>query len=150
MGRRLGGRYSREDREVARRSLEEVELPDLAERSFARLSGGQRQRVLIARALACEPDLLLLDEPTSNVDAMAEARLFELLAHLNERMTILMVSHDLAFVSRAVGNVICVNRRVVVHPTREITGRVIRDLYGTDMTLIDHQHHVHGAHCAHD
>ena len=111
-------------------------MDDFGRRPFASLSGGQRQRVLIARALCCQPDLLLLDEPTSNVDSLVEARLLDLLRELNRRMTILMVSHDLGFVSGFVESVICVNRRVVVHPTSEITGEVIRDIYGGEVRMV--------------
>ena len=83
--------------------------------------------MLIARALCCQPDLLVLDEPTSNVDSVVEARLLEVLRELNRRMTILMVSHDLGFVSGLVESVICVNRRVAVHPTSRLTGELISD-----------------------
>jgi zinc transport system ATP-binding protein len=94
--------------------------------------------VLIARALCSQPDLLLLDEPTSNVDSLAEARLLDLLRELNQRMTILMVSHDLGFVSGLVEHVICVNRRVVVHPTSQMTGAAINDLYGAEVRVVRH------------
>lgn len=127
--RRWGGPYSRADREAARTALAEVQLEDLSGRLFNALSGGQRQRVLIARALTCEPELLLLDEPTANVDVVVERTLYEILRDLSPRMTILMVSHDLGFVSDMVQRVICVNRRVVMHPTSDITGEVIQDIY---------------------
>ena len=73
--------------------------------------------MLVARAICGRPELLLLDEPTSNVDTLMGSRLWDLLRELNRRMTILMVTHDLGFVSNLVEKVICVNRRVVVHPT---------------------------------
>jgi len=138
--RRFGGPYSRSDRNAARRALEEVSLSDCADLPFASLSGGQRQRTLIARALACEPDLLLLDEPMAGIDAAIEKRLFELLRGLNGRMTIIMVSHDLSFVSSSVGSVICVNRTVAQHPTGEVTSEAIRGLYGSDVRIIRHDH----------
>ena len=140
LGRRLGGPYSKADREAAQVALEEVALAELAKRPFSALSGGQQQRVLIARALACEPDLLLLDEPTANIDALVETKLFEILQALNARMTILMASHDLGFVSSLADSVICVNRRVIIHPTSEITGEIIRDIYGGDLRLVRHDH----------
>ena len=138
--RHWGGRYSRADKDAADDALGEVDLSNLGTRPFDALSGGQRQRVLIARALACNPDFLLLDEPTASVDAVIESRFYEILRKLNRRMTILLVSHDLGFVSDLVSHVICVNRQVVIHPTREITGKVIQDIYGADLRLVRHDH----------
>jgi len=136
------GPYSREDKEAAGRALDEVGMSDQRHRPFAALSGGQRQRVLIARAIALEPGLLLLDEPAANLDVSVEKNLFELLHHLNERMTIVLVSHDIGFVSRHVGRVVCVNRRVVIHPTSELNGTLVRKLYGDGMRLIRHDQHI--------
>ncbi len=132
------GWYGEADRRAAAEALAEVGMEDFARRPYAVLSGGQRQRVLIARALCCRPELLLLDEPTANVDTAMEARLIEVLRELNKRMTIVIVSHDLGFVSSMVRRVICVNRRVVVHPTSEITGEVIRDIYDAEVLMVRH------------
>ena len=137
------GPYRKVDREAVWRALRQVDLYDDRHRPFADLSGGQRQRVLIARALAAEPELLLLDEPTANLDAPAENELYELLKRLNERLTVVMVTHDLGFVSRFVKTVICVKRCVVVHPTSEVTGEVIREMYGGDVCMIRHDQHRH-------
>jgi zinc transport system ATP-binding protein len=134
----LTGWRGRADRRAAADALKQVGMSDFGRRPFASLSGGQRQRVLIARALCCNPDLLLLDEPTSNVDTLIESQLLDLLRELNRRMTILMVSHDLGFVSQFVDRVICVNRRVVVHPTSEMTGDAIRDIYGGEVRRVRH------------
>ncbi len=136
--RGLTGWYGRADRHAALDALEQVGMKEFGRRPFGSLSGGERQRVLIARALCCGPDLLLLDEPTSNIDTMVEARLLELLGELNTRMAIVLVSHDLGFVSGLVERVICVNRRVVVHPTSKLTGDSIRDLYGSEVRMVRH------------
>ena len=96
--------------------------------------------MLIARALASSPDLLLFDEPTANVDTTAGEKLYEILDELNERMTILIVSHDIGFVNRHISSVVCVNQQVVVHPTSALAGQNIIDLYGNDMALIRHDH----------
>ena len=140
---RLGGHpwlgyYTREDRRQAQLALEEVGLGEMGGRTFADLSGGQRQRVLIARALASQPELLMLDEPTANLDPQAEQDFYKLLHRLNERLTVVMVSHDLNFVSSFVNTVVCVNRRVVVHPTAEVPTGMAGDLKGRDMRVILH------------
>ncbi len=143
MGRILPGmhfRYTSADRKAALETLEQLRLDHLATRLFSDLSGGQQQRVLIARALVTNPVILLLDEPTANVDAVAEAEFFSIIKKLNERMTIMMVSHDLGFVSEVVNRVVCINRKVVVHPTSEITGEIIQDIYGGDLRMIRHDH----------
>lgn len=148
LGPRIGP-YRRQDHAAARGALEEVGLEDLEGRPFAELSGGQRQRVLIARALAGEPRLLILDEPTANVDAAVESRLSTLLQNLNERMTILLITHDLGFVSEAVQHVVCVNRWVKVHPTEEVTPRMISSLYGGNVRMVRHDK-TEDAEAAHD
>lgn len=132
------GFFRKADREAAREALRKVELVGVRNRSFSDLSGGQRQRVLIARALVADPELLLLDEPTSNVDAAVETELYELLSILNQKMTVALVTHDLGFVSSYVKRVACVNRRVVVHATSEISGEMINDLYGCDVHMVRH------------
>jgi zinc transport system ATP-binding protein len=119
-------------------ALEQVGLYDLHKKAFSSISGGQRQRLFIARALACDPELLLLDEPTANLDVVMEGGLYELLHALNQRLTVVMVSHDLGFVSKVVKNVICVKRKVLMHPTCEITGEIINDIYGSPMRMVRH------------
>jgi zinc transport system ATP-binding protein len=146
---RLGGRlkigsFRRSDRVAALRALEAVGIPDLADRPFSILSSGQRQRVLIARALASEPELLLLDEPTANLDPSIQDELYELLHRLNESLTVIVVSHDVGFVSKYVQKVVCVNRQVVLHPASEVKGELVSMLYGDmEMRIVDHGHHSH-------
>ena len=133
------GGYRRHDRDIARRVMAEAEIEALAGRHVATLSGGQLQRLLVARALACEPRLLILDEPTANIDQRGESDIFDLLGRLNRRMTIIVVSHDVAFISRYVERVACLNRTLVCHRTAEIDGQVIRELYGGEVCMVAHQ-----------
>lgn len=136
----LPGKFSAEDRDLAYQALEEVEADYLAERQIGSLSGGQLQRVLLARALVGEPDILILDEPTANIDQRLESDIFDLLKQLNERLTILVVSHDIAFVSSYVTRVACINRTLVCHHTDAIDGQMIQQLYGEDVRMIAHGH----------
>jgi len=134
------GGWRRADRTAAHRALSEVEADDLARRQIGTLSGGQLQRVLLARALVSEPCILILDEPTANVDQRLEGDIFDLLEEFGQRMTILVVSHDVAFISSYVKRVACINRTLVCHRTDAIDGQVIQDLYGEAVRMVAHAH----------
>lgn len=121
--------FRRADREAALEALALTGTADLAKRPIRSLSGGQRQRVLIARALVGSPELLLLDEPTTGIDVHREKELLELLLELNHRLPIVMVSHDLTLVSEHLKTCAFVNRRLTVHPARELSLQKIEDLY---------------------
>ncbi len=146
-GRLTGGRvrrYSSEDKERAEIAIAEVGLSDRRASMFSTLSGGQRQRALIARALVSDPELLLLDEPTANLDVTMEEQLHELLRKLNERMAIVLVSHDVGFVSEYTTKVICVKKTVVLHPTSELSGDTLMEMYGEKIRMVRHDHDEHG------
>jgi ABC-type Mn2+/Zn2+ transport system ATPase subunit len=103
----VGGRVRR----LADRCLAQVGLADLADQAFWALSGGQKQRVLIARALAVEPEILLLDEPTAGIDPGAEAAIMEVIARLNRErgLSVVLVSHQLRLVRSLVASVVWVD-----------------------------------------
>ncbi len=117
--RRTWGGFTRAERRQALASLEQVALGPLAHRSFGTLSGGQRQRAMLAQALVCAPELLLLDEPTANVDPDVERQLYALLRDLNRRATIVVVSHNHSVVTAHASHVLCVNRGADIHPMSE-------------------------------
>lgn len=133
-------RISTDDSQAARLALEEVEAENIAKRQIGSLSGGQLQRVLLARALVSEPRILILDEPTANIDHRLEGEIFDLLRRLNERLTILVVSHDVAFITHYVKRVACVSSTLVCHQTDAVDGAVIQDLYGENVRMISHAH----------
>jgi zinc transport system ATP-binding protein len=134
------GFFSKEDKQLAAESMEAVEVLDLRKRSIGSLSGGQLQRALIARALTCNPEIMILDEPTANVDMKVEKDIFDLLKKLNEKITIIVVTHDIGFISQYIDRVACINRTLFCHPTSELTGETIENLYGTHVHMVHHHH----------
>ena len=136
----MAGGYSRRDRDIALEVMRALDLDDIAGRQVDSLSGGQMQRMLIARALACEPGILILDEPTANIDIRGEEDIFALLKKYQQHMTIIVVSHDIGFISAYVDRVGCLNRTLVCHETGAISGSTIEELYGAPVRMIDHAH----------
>lgn len=120
-----------ETRDRVLQALQDVGLEDRANDWFNRLSGGQKQRVLIARALVGEPEILLLDEPTSNVDIHAEEMILEVLERLRATMTVLLVTHYPKVAMRFLDRVYCVNQTVHIHPhTEKLDEDLMRHITG--------------------
>jgi len=104
-------------RESVAEALEKTGVADLASRQYRSLSGGQKRRTLVARALAASPRLIVLDEPTANMDAESEKRLYETLGAYKGTTTILIVTHDTEFVTSLTDRVLCLGngRKIVQH-----------------------------------
>jgi len=135
---------SRKDKKAVNHALAAVGMGSSHKRLVRELSGGQQQRVFIARALASEPELLILDEPTVGVDIESQEEFYDLLSQLRKEksLTLLMVSHDVDVVLNEVNKLICINKRLVYHgsPQRFIKGDYLEKLYGQKRSLILHGH----------
>lgn len=137
----VGRRVKRQHLKMADEAIEKVGLSDLKRRPIGRLSGGQRQRAFIARALACRPELLILDEPTTGVDPTTSLNLYSLLRELNSRgVTIMLVSHDIGVTATYVDKIVCLNRSLVAHgrPEEAITHHNLAAMYGCDVAYLHH------------
>jgi manganese/zinc/iron transport system ATP- binding protein len=135
----LGHRPSAKDREIARACLEKVNMLPFAQRQIGNLSGGQQQRVFLARALAQESDLYLMDEPFAGVDAATEAAIIALLRSLKEHgKTVLVVHHDLATAREYFDMLLLLNMRVLAFgPTEEVfTPQNLQTTYGGRLNIL--------------
>lgn len=130
--------YSREDRAAAAAMLDRLGLADLARAHVAEISGGQLQRVLIARALVSNPDILFLDEPTASIDAESRVSLVELLDEVNQRIPVVVVTHDITSLAPRVRLIACINRRLFYHGDPELSQEVLEEVYGCPVELVTH------------
>lgn len=112
--KRLFG-YKKEEKQKAYEVLEKVSMEDLADNKISNLSGGQRQRVLIARALFSNPDILLLDEPTSNIDISGCEQIYSCLEYLNKDITVIVVSHDISVILKYASKAFYINKKLTNH-----------------------------------
>jgi ABC-type Mn/Zn transport systems, ATPase component len=115
-----------------------IGLSGLSDHPIADLSGGQQQRAIIARALAGDPRLLILDEPTVYIDAPAEELFFSLIGKLRETMAVIIVTHDISAISGQVNRIACLNRRLYTHGDATITDDMLTQIYGCPVDLIAH------------
>lgn len=141
-------RLNAEDRQRVEEALRQTGMLALSKRSINEISGGQRQRIYIARALAAQPRILLLDEPTASVDPQASVQLYDLLAKLNEEISILLISHDMTAISAYVKTIGCINRRLVYHHDKSVSADMLQAGYECPVDLIAHgvPHRVFPAH----
>jgi ABC-type Mn2+/Zn2+ transport system ATPase subunit len=144
MGRYGRGRWMRRlsvrDRDIVDQSLDRLGIAELATRPIGDLSGGQQQRVFLARALAQEPHILLLDEPFTGVDIATREAIFALLSDLRDRsVTVLLSTHDLDLASERFDLVVLLNRRLVsVGPPEEVfTAQNLQDAFGGQMVVVN-------------
>ena len=131
------------DRAAVGQALEQVGMSQFADRPLTQLSGGQQQKVFIAKALAAQPEVLVLDEPTVGVDVRAQDEFYQLIADLTQRgLTIIMASHDIDVVMNEVGKLVCINEELVYHghPKDFIEKDYLTKLYGKTRKFILHGH----------
>ncbi len=141
------------DREAVAGALAEVRLEELAGRQISELSGGQQRRMLIARALAQEADLLLLDEPMVGLDATNQHELLELFERLrNDGKTLLVATHDLSCVAACFDLTLLLNKKLIAFgaPAEIFTPELLNEAFAEDMLMLPTEggvfvgHHGHG------
>lgn len=141
-GRGLFRFLSSNDRKIVAQSLEKVGMSDFKERQIGSLSGGQQQRVFIARALAAQPEVIFLDEPTVGVDIKTQEDFYMLLEKLNRELqiTLVLVSHDIDVVTGEVTELACINQELVYHgtPKEFIKEDYFKKLYGKGIKFVAH------------
>ncbi len=142
---RVGGRLapwaSKAEKAEVARVLERLGIGELAGRHIRALSGGQQQRVFLARAMVSEPDLLLLDEPTSGVDVRTRHEILHLLGELNsDGLGIVLTTHDLNGIAAHLPRLVCLNQRVIGagRPDQVLVPDVLEATYGSPMEVLEH------------
>ncbi len=128
-----------EDHEKLDTLLSRVGIQELSERKVGTLSGGEYQRLMLVRALAAEPDLLILDEPEAGIDEMGKASFYRLVDDLKKsrNMTVLMISHDIGMVFDACDRIVCLNKTLHCHKEVEsVSPEDLKKIFSTDFDFL--------------
>ena len=142
-------RYSKKQKNKAQAVIERMGLKGYEKRPIGQLSGGQLQRALLGRAIISEPEVLILDEPSTYIDKKFEAKLYELLAELQKECAIILVSHDIGTVLQQVKTIACVNETLDYHPDTAISTEWIEKNFHCPIELLGFgaiPHRVLGVH----
>ena len=145
----LIGKFSREHHAKVHTVVKRMGLQGLEKRAIGQLSGGQLQRALLGRAIVSDPQLVILDEPSTYIDKQFEARLYELLNEINQECAIILVSHDIGTVLQNVKSIACVNETVDYHPDTGITTEWLERNSHCPIEIVGHgtlPHRVLGKH----
>jgi zinc transport system ATP-binding protein len=140
--KKFGERLSKEDRELTEEALEKVKMSGYKNHYFGSLSGGQKQLVLIARAMALKPEILILDEPSTGLDTVAQSNFYSMLREIRdkENITIILVSHDIGTVSGIVDQIACLNKQIHFHGKPEdcIPSKALEKVFGKNIQFLIH------------
>lgn len=134
-------RITQAERSAVRNVLDRLGIGEVANRHIRELSGGQQQRVFLARAMFRNPDILIMDEPTSGVDVRTRHEVLHLLADLHaDGLTILLTTHDLNGLAAHLPRLVCLNKRVIAdgNPREVLTPSVLEATYGAPMEVLEH------------
>lgn len=145
----LTSRFTSEHREKALSVIARMGLEGMEKRAIGALSGGQLQRALLGRAIISNPEVVILDEPSTYIDKRFEARLYELLAEINKDCAIILVSHDIGTVLQQVKSIACVNETLDYHPDTGITEEWLERNFNCPIELLGHgtlPHRILGEH----
>jgi len=131
-------RFTLVDEEAVTKMAKLMRISHLLNEMIGELSGGELQRVLISRAMISEPELLILDEPTASIDADSRNILNDLLSELNQRIPIILITHDATAMTANIKRIACINRLLYVHDSGEVSKASLEKVYGCPVELIAH------------
>lgn len=145
----LISRFSSSQRAQVGEVINRMGLQGLEKRPIGALSGGQLQRALLGRAIVSNPDILILDEPSTYIDKRFEAKLYELLEEINHECAIILVSHDIGTVLQNVKSIVCVNETLHYHPDTEVSADWLEKNFNCPIELLGHGQLPHRVLCEH-